>query len=47
MSVIINLKKKNVSKYTWIKQLVFESIVSSGQNLNVIGTWTSESVYGG
>jgi importin subunit beta-1 len=40
-------KKKNVSKYTWIKQLVFESIVSSGQNLNVIGTWASESVYGG
>lgn len=39
-------KKKNLARCTWIKQLIFESMVCTGQNLNFMGTWASESIYG-
>ena len=38
-------KKKNLKRCTWVKQLIFESMVSDRQNLNFMGNWASESIY--
>ena len=39
-------KKKSLSKCTWVKQLIFESMFSPEQDLKFMGAWASDSVYG-
>ena len=38
-------KKKKLANFTWIKQLVFESMSNSYLNLSFMGTWASDSIY--
>jgi importin subunit beta-1 len=39
-------KKNNLSRCTWVKQLISESIQNIGKNLDFMGTWASDSIYG-
>ena len=38
--------KQKLAKFTWVKQLVFESLSNSHSGLNFMGTWASDSIYG-
>jgi importin subunit beta-1 len=38
-------KKKEIIKFTWIKQLIFESTKNSCPSLNFMGTWALDSIY--
>jgi importin subunit beta-1 len=38
-------KKTYLSKCTWIKQLISESIQNTGKNLSFMGNWASDSIY--
>jgi len=39
-------KKNKLSRCTWVKQLISESIQNTGKNLDFMGTWASDTIYG-